>query len=205
MEFQKWRQGKTLFLSQGDRILSGSDDRSVKLWTLQPTSPGSAERPLVTLTGHSGPVVGVLLCMPFALSAAGCTVRLWDVLKCGGSGVCLKLLHHDVRWLRFEDVNINLKFYYGFCENLYVYSPVTTMTWTSTFRGAVTIDAEGQMRCFDLVSSSDSVSFSLWKFWKLRIRYLGWSRGKSPRNTFSNRYHCHNWIWSFWCKSREPE
>ena len=25
---------------QGDRILSGSDDRSVKLWTLEPSSPG---------------------------------------------------------------------------------------------------------------------------------------------------------------------
>lgn len=56
---------------QGDRILSGSDDRSVKLWTLEPSSPGSAERPLLTLTGHSGPVVGVLLCLPLALSAAG--------------------------------------------------------------------------------------------------------------------------------------
>lgn len=56
---------------QSDRILSGSDDRSVKLWTLEPTSPGSAERPLLTLTGHSGPVVGVLLCLPLALSAAG--------------------------------------------------------------------------------------------------------------------------------------
>ncbi len=31
------------------------------------------------------------------------------------------------------------------------------MTWTSTFRGAVTIDAEGQMRCFDLVSSTDNI------------------------------------------------
>lgn len=77
--------------------MSGSDDRTVKLWTLQPTTPGSAEKPLVTLTGHSGPVVGVLLCIPFALSAAGCTVRLWDVQKCGGVGVCLKLLHHDIR------------------------------------------------------------------------------------------------------------
>ena len=90
-------------------------------------STGSAERPLATLTGHSGPVVGVLLCLPLALSAAGCTVRLWDVSRGGGGGACLKLLQHGD-------------------------SPVTAMTWTSTFRGAATIDSSGKMRCFHLVS-----------------------------------------------------
>lgn len=69
---------------------------------------GSAERPLATLTGHSGPVVGVLLCLPLALSAAGCTVRLWDVSRGGGGGACLKLLQHGD-------------------------SPVTAMTWSQLY------------------------------------------------------------------------
>ena len=68
--------------------------------------PQTSEKPLSTMTGHSGPVTGVKLSLPFALSAAGCAVRLWDVTQ----GTCLKLLQHD------ED------------------SPVTTMTWTSTFK-----------------------------------------------------------------------
>ena len=29
-------------------------------------------------------------------------------------------------------------------------SPVTTMTWTSTFKGAATVDTAGKLRCFDL-------------------------------------------------------
>ncbi len=147
---------------QNSRILSGSDDRSLKLWSLGPrktSSPASSsnsllpelhkrrllkqlqnsghgngnggsssEKPLSTMTGHSGPVTGVKLSLPHALSAAGCAVRLWDVVQ----GTCLKLLQHD------DD------------------SPVTTMTWTSTFKGAVTVDTAGRLRCFDLYDDLDA-------------------------------------------------
>ena len=41
----------------------------------------TSEKPLSTMTGHSGPVTGVKLSLPFALSAAGCAVRLWDVTQ----------------------------------------------------------------------------------------------------------------------------
>jgi hypothetical protein len=62
------------------------------------------------------------------LTVSGCTVRLWDVTR-GGGGACLKLLQHGD-------------------------SPVTAMTWTSTFRGAATIDGSGKMRCFNMVNST---------------------------------------------------
>ena len=143
---------------QNGRILSGSDDRSVKLWSLNspnnntttstsviktngkgspPIFPASilsrssactrssstSEKPLSTMTGHSGPVTAVQLALPsLALSGAGSTVRLWNV----ATATCLKLLQHD------ED------------------SPVTTMTWISTFKGVATIDTRGRLRCFDL-------------------------------------------------------
>jgi len=102
----------------GDRVLSGSDDRTVKLWSLNSGSPSTS---ICTLTGHSGPVTGVLLALPLALSAAGCTVRVWDVT----SKTCLKLLQH---------------------KN----SPVTAMSWISTFHGVVTIDAANILRTFKL-------------------------------------------------------
>lgn len=41
-------------------------------------------------------------------------------------GTCLKLLHHSES------------------------HPVTTMTWISTFQGVATVDASGNLRCFDL-------------------------------------------------------
>lgn len=104
--------------AQADRVLSGSDDRSVKLWSLAAGAPATS---VCTLTGHSGPVTGVLLALPLALSAAGCTVRVWDV----NSTTCLKLLQHGD-------------------------SPVTAMTWISTFRGVATVDASSTLRCFKL-------------------------------------------------------
>ena len=76
---------------------------------------------MCTLTGHSGPVTGVLLASPLALSAAGSIVRVWDV----ASKTCLKLLQHS-------DV------------------PVTAITWISTFRGVATIDSQNILRTFSL-------------------------------------------------------
>ena len=79
---------------QNGKVLSGSDDRSVKLWNLEEvkkkasaTTSSSSEKPLTTMTGHSGPVTSVQLSLPFALSAAGCSVRLWNVLQVGYSHV----------------------------------------------------------------------------------------------------------------------
>ena len=82
---------------------------------------GSPSTPVCTLTGHSGPVTGVLLALPLALSAAGSIVRVWDV----ASKTCLKLLQHS-------DV------------------PVTAITWISTFRGVATIDSHNILRTFSL-------------------------------------------------------
>jgi len=103
---------------QSDKVLSGSDDRSVKLWSIETGSPTT---PVCTLTGHSGPVTGVLLALPMALSAAGCTVRVWDV----PTKTCLKLLQHSD-------------------------SPVTAMSWISTFRGVATVDSDNILRTFRL-------------------------------------------------------
>ena len=75
------------------------------------------------LKGHSGPVTGVLLALPkLAFSAAGCTVRLWDV----EAQTCLKLLQHEPD------------------------CPVTSMSWISTFQGIVTVDGAGKLRTFSL-------------------------------------------------------
>ena len=97
----------------------------MKLWSLR-TKPvhettASSEKPLSTLTGHSGPVTCVRLASPpspLALSAAGASVRLWDVEQ----GTCLKLLQHEEE------------------------SPVTSMTWISTFKGVATVDSASRLR-----------------------------------------------------------
>jgi hypothetical protein len=104
------------------RILSGSDDRSAKLWSLE-----SGERPLATLTGHSGSVSALKLVLPLALTAANATVRLWDVERV----VCLRVLLHEPEVM------------------------VTAVAWTSTFRGALTADAAGHVRVFDLHRQCD--------------------------------------------------
>ena len=90
---------------QGDRVISGSDDRSVKLWNLEaliPEHTPESGKPLVTLTGHSGPVTGVLLpATPYqewAFSAAGCSVRLWDVLQ----GTCLMVIFYNLNLYNFS-------------------------------------------------------------------------------------------------------
>ena len=64
----------------------------------------------------------VLLCLPLALSGAGCIVRVWDV----NTKTCLKLLQHS------SD------------------SPVTAMTWISTFKGVATVDGDNILRTFRL-------------------------------------------------------
>lgn len=110
---------------QKNHLLSGSDDRSVKLWGLTSATTSDScddRRPLTTMTGHSGPVTAVQLSFPLAVSAAGFTVRLWDALQ----GTCLKLLEHDDG------------------------HPVTAMTWLSTFRAVATVDCAGTFRCFVL-------------------------------------------------------
>ena len=110
---------------QNGKIISGSDDRSVKLWSIKgeiSSSNTGVERPLTTMTGHSGPVTNVQLSLPYALSSAGSTVRLWNV----DQGTCLKLLQHEEE------------------------APVTTMAWISTFKGVATVDSFGTLRCFDL-------------------------------------------------------
>ena len=73
------------------------------------------------MTGHSGPVTGVLLALPLALSAAGSIVRVWDV----ATKTCLKLLQHSDY-------------------------PVTAITWISTFRGVATVDSQHILRTFSL-------------------------------------------------------
>ena len=65
----------------------------------------------------------LLLALPkLAFSAAGCTVRLWDVEQ----QTCLKLLQHEPD------------------------CPVTSMSWISTFQGIVTVDGSGKLRTFSL-------------------------------------------------------
>merc|ERR1712079_468405 len=54
----------------------------------------------------------------------GCTVRVWDV----ATKTCLKLLQHSD-------------------------SPVTAMSWISTFRGVATVDSDNIMRTFRLDNS----------------------------------------------------
>ena len=53
-------------------ILSGSDDRSAKLWSVR---SGSS----VTLTGHSWPVTSVCLRGHTAVTADSCTIRVWQL------------------------------------------------------------------------------------------------------------------------------
>ena len=66
-------------------------------------------------------MTGVLLALPLALSAAGSVVRVWDVT----TKTCLKLLQHSD-------------------------SPVTSMTWVSTFKGVATVDSSNILRTFSL-------------------------------------------------------
>ena len=105
------------------------------------------------MTGHSGPVTGVKLSLPFALSAAGCAVRLWDVTQGRGGGLGPKFAtvpsndlvnvsqtFHQISAKNFANM---LTFWHcccvhqGTCLKLLQHdedSPVTTMTWTSTFK-----------------------------------------------------------------------
>ena len=53
-------------------ILSGSDDRSAKLWSVH---SGSS----VTLTGHSWPVTSVCLRGHTAVTADSCTIKVWQL------------------------------------------------------------------------------------------------------------------------------
>ena len=57
----------------GDHILSGSDDRSAKLWS----SKSSSSSALLTLSGHAWPVSQVCLAARRALTADSCSVRVW--------------------------------------------------------------------------------------------------------------------------------
>ena len=58
-------------------ILSGSDDRSAKLWSVQPGS--SCSSAVVTLTGHAWPVTSVCLRGHTAVTADSCTIRVWQL------------------------------------------------------------------------------------------------------------------------------
>ena len=59
-----------------DHILSGSDDRSAKLWS----SKSSSSTALLTLSGHAWPVSQVCLSGTRAVTADSCSVRVWNIL-----------------------------------------------------------------------------------------------------------------------------
>lgn len=59
----------------GDQILSGSDDRSAKLWS----ASSSSSTALTTLSGHAWPVTQVCLSRQLAITADSCSVRVWSL------------------------------------------------------------------------------------------------------------------------------
>ena len=59
----------------GDCILSGSDDRSAKLWSSQSSSSSA----ILTLSGHAWPVSQVCLSRLTAVTADSCSVRVWSL------------------------------------------------------------------------------------------------------------------------------
>ena len=59
----------------GDDILSGSDDRSAKLWS----SKSSSSSAILTLSGHAWPVSQVCLSRTTAVTADSCTIRVWSL------------------------------------------------------------------------------------------------------------------------------
>ena len=59
----------------GDDILSGSDDRSAKLWS----SKSSSASAYLTLSGHAWPVSQVCLSRTTAVTADSCSVRVWSL------------------------------------------------------------------------------------------------------------------------------
>ena len=73
------------FSSNGALVVSGSDDKSVKLWNIQVGTP------VKTFLGHSCSISSVSISVKGTLVASGswdCTVRLWDVQ----TGECQKLM-----------------------------------------------------------------------------------------------------------------
>ena len=60
-----------------DYILSGSDDRSAKLWSCQSSSSSSSA--VLTLSGHAWPVSQVCLSRQIAVTVDSCSVRVWSL------------------------------------------------------------------------------------------------------------------------------
>jgi serine/threonine protein kinase len=93
--------GAVVFSPNGQLLATGSDDGTARLWDT--TGRGTIDRPLATLTGHSGRPVGVVVFSPngqlLATGSGDGTARLWDTTGRGTVDRPLATLTGHTDWV----------------------------------------------------------------------------------------------------------